>query len=120
MGKKGKGKIMAKIIIITSNEQYQVEIPVGSRILGAMDQLGLFIEAPCNGSGTCGKCKVQIIEEQTQETSWVLACQKQVTCNTVVKIPQGPDNDQKQIVQSDQKIETYLVREWQNKRNQFG
>lgn len=75
---------MSKIIIITSNEQYQVEVPRGSRILDAADQCGLAIETPCNGNRTCRKCKVQIIEEQTQQTSWVPAFQRPITCNSVV------------------------------------
>ncbi len=99
---------MAKITIITSDEQYEAEVPVGSRILAAADQVGLVIETPCNGSGTCGKCKVQINEDQTKETSWVLACQKQVTCDTIVQIPQRTANDPIQILQSGLERETEL------------
>jgi ferredoxin len=65
---------MAKFTIITSDDQYQVEVPVGSRILNVACQAGIALDACCDGN--CGNCKVQIIEEETQKTSWVLAWRK--------------------------------------------
>ena len=67
---------MAKFTIITSNDQYQVEVPVGSRILNVACQAGVALDTSCNGD--CGNCKVQIVEEETQKTSWVLACPKKL------------------------------------------
>jgi uncharacterized 2Fe-2S/4Fe-4S cluster protein (DUF4445 family) len=112
---------MAKIIIITSDEQYEAEVPVGSRILDAADQVGFVIETPCNGSGTCGKCKVQIIEDQSKETSWVLACQKQVTCDTIVQIPQRSASDPIQILQSGleraTELDSYIYKQYNTFRD---
>ncbi|MBU2703270.1 ferredoxin [Sporomusaceae bacterium BoRhaA] len=65
---------MAKFTIITSDDQYQVEVSVGSRILNVACQAGIALDTLCDGN--CGNCKVQIIEEETQKTLWVLAWRK--------------------------------------------
>lgn len=71
----------------------QVEVPAGTTVLQAARQAGLIIEAPCDGIGTCGKCKVRRLAGQTvassskvnhrlsaeeQAAGWILACQEEV------------------------------------------
>ena len=40
------------------NESRCIEVEEGILLLDAIRSAGLDIETPCNGSGTCGKCKV--------------------------------------------------------------
>jgi len=39
----------------------KIAVEQGESVLDASLKLGLFIDAPCAGNGTCGKCKVKII-----------------------------------------------------------
>ena len=40
------------------NENISIEVKKGTVLLDAIRKAGLSIEAPCNGMGICGKCKV--------------------------------------------------------------
>jgi uncharacterized 2Fe-2S/4Fe-4S cluster protein (DUF4445 family) len=60
------------------------------------------IEFPCGGKGTCGKCKVKVLEGDIEETEfhrqklqqlcltseWRLACLSKCTCNLTLEIDQ--------------------------------
>ncbi len=73
----------------------------GTSILEAAARAGLVIEAPCGGSGTCGKCRVRVTlnpprptpEEQRVfpaaelRAGWRLACRSRVAAELVVTIP---------------------------------
>jgi uncharacterized 2Fe-2S/4Fe-4S cluster protein (DUF4445 family) len=39
-----------------------VRVPTGTLLLDAAQQAAIGVEAPCNGKGTCGKCRVRIVE----------------------------------------------------------
>lgn len=36
--------------------------PVGSKLLGALADAQLFVPSACGGGGTCGQCKVRVLE----------------------------------------------------------
>ncbi|RBP68951.1 uncharacterized 2Fe-2S/4Fe-4S cluster protein (DUF4445 family) [Alkalibaculum bacchi] len=69
-------------------------------LINVIRNVGVHIDAPCNGSGTCGKCKVKLIEgkvgtianghrltdEQSQQ-GFILACQSIVTSPIIVEVP---------------------------------
>jgi uncharacterized 2Fe-2S/4Fe-4S cluster protein (DUF4445 family) len=68
-----------------------LEVPVGTSLLAAARELGLSLEAPCDGVGSCGKCKAKAsplsaLRESSHEwltqaeraEGWVLACQSAV------------------------------------------
>lgn len=40
-----------------------IEVPAGSSLLDAVRRARIRLEAPCNGGGTCGKCKVRLDDE---------------------------------------------------------
>lgn len=70
------------------------EIQEGETILSAAKKAGIIIESPCNGVGTCGKCRVKIknihsadikyeegrhhLKPEDIENGYVLACQTKV------------------------------------------
>ena len=43
-----------------------VRVPRGSSLLDAARLAGAELEAPCNGAGSCGKCRVQLLEDAAQ------------------------------------------------------
>ena len=78
-----------------------VSILPDTRILEAAARVGLTIDTPCGGTGTCGSCRVQLIhgacapsetdrqvfsEEELQD-GWRLGCQAIVETETVVRVP---------------------------------
>ncbi|MDR1142065.1 MAG: 2Fe-2S iron-sulfur cluster binding domain-containing protein, partial [Planctomycetaceae bacterium] len=60
------------------NEQKTIFVSHETTILEAARQLGITLETPCNGIGSCGKCKVKI------GTDIVLACRTKITENVEV------------------------------------
>lgn len=69
---------MVKIKFV--NEGITVKVKKGTTILQASREAGIVIESPCNGMGTCGKCKVKI-----QSEGYALACQTKVTEDIAVE-----------------------------------
>ncbi|HEY8678436.1 MAG TPA: ASKHA domain-containing protein [Candidatus Dormibacteraeota bacterium] len=77
-------------------------VPPGTTLFSAAHWIGLPIDSTCGGRGTCGKCKVQIVEgaaaltaadsKQLEareiEAGWRLSCQARVYEDTVVTVPQ--------------------------------
>lgn len=56
-----------------------IEADKAQSILTSLTQGGIYAAAPCNGKGTCGKCKIRIIEGAVQpgefDEGFCLACQ---------------------------------------------
>lgn len=91
---------MHKVIFMAEGKQ-QASITVNDRenLLEAARKAGIIIDTPCNGNGTCGKCKVRIAEgsvrttdngqltEEEKANGWVLACMSEVTEDVEVEIP---------------------------------
>ena len=47
---------------IVVNEERTLKTPVGSKLLGALADEKLFIASACGGGGTCGQCRVKVLE----------------------------------------------------------
>ena len=76
--------------------------PTNQSLLESLREAGIVLDAVCNGRGTCGRCKVKVIdpqgvptrEEQIRLTRTELnrgiryACQYRPTIETVVEIPE--------------------------------
>lgn len=77
----------------------KVTIKAGDNLLTAAAQADVLINASCGGDGTCGKCKVKVVNERikseprsrlTEEDiakGYVLACQTPVWTDLTVEIP---------------------------------
>lgn len=80
---------MAKVVFRPSGKTIECEI--GDNLLEIARRADVYIEAPCNGSKSCGKCKVKLLSGEVQqevsthlsdedkENGYVLAC-----CSTIV------------------------------------
>ncbi|WP_217126477.1 NADH:ubiquinone reductase (Na(+)-transporting) subunit F [Hydrogenophilus thiooxidans] len=44
------------------NGERTIEAPVGSKLLGALADAKLFVSSACGGGGSCGQCKVKVLE----------------------------------------------------------
>jgi uncharacterized 2Fe-2S/4Fe-4S cluster protein (DUF4445 family) len=77
-------------------------VPPGTTLFSAAHWIGLPIDSTCGGRGTCGKCKVQILDGSAEITSadkkqlrasevdagWRLSCQAKVYQDTTVNVPE--------------------------------
>ncbi|MEF2876941.1 MAG: ASKHA domain-containing protein [Blautia sp.] len=64
-------------------EKTALEVPAGTTLMSALKEAGIFLDAPCAGHGTCGKCLVKISRDgKPWET--VKACQEKITNATVI------------------------------------
>lgn len=64
-------------------DELTVSIPKGTNLLRALQDKGVFLDAPCGGLGLCRKCVVRIGGED------VLSCQTAVEADMTVTIPPG-------------------------------
>jgi len=49
-------------ISLTINDDKNLDIPVGGKLMGALADAGIFIPSACGGGGTCGQCTVKVLE----------------------------------------------------------
>jgi len=47
---------------INVNDKLDVSVRAGSRLLGALADAGIFVPSACGGGGTCGQCRVKVLE----------------------------------------------------------
>ena len=56
-----KAKLVATgNVKIRINEQKNISVPAGGKLLGALADAGVFVSSACGGGGTCAQCKVHI------------------------------------------------------------
>jgi Na+-transporting NADH:ubiquinone oxidoreductase subunit F len=49
-------------IALNINEDKNIDIPVGGKLMNALADAGIFIPSACGGGGTCGQCTVKVLE----------------------------------------------------------
>jgi uncharacterized 2Fe-2S/4Fe-4S cluster protein (DUF4445 family) len=77
-------------------------VPEGTTLFNAAHWAGIPIESTCGGRGTCGKCKVQVLEGHAERTladyrhvsdgldeGWRLSCQCEVGGDMTVHVPKA-------------------------------
>jgi Na+-transporting NADH:ubiquinone oxidoreductase subunit F len=47
---------------IKVNGERDLRAPIGGRLLGTLADEGIFVPSACGGGGTCGQCRVQVLE----------------------------------------------------------
>ena len=68
-----------------SPSEIEIRVPAGTLLSSAAKNAGVFIDSPCGGNGTCGKCVVLLTRGDKQER--VLACQ------TIIEQDSGSGTD---------------------------
>ncbi len=49
-------------ININDDEKRQLEVPVGGKLLNVLAENEIYLPSACGGGGTCGECRVKIVE----------------------------------------------------------
>ena len=47
---------------VVINDERTIASPMGLKLLGALGDAGLFVASACGGGGTCGQCRVRVLE----------------------------------------------------------
>ena len=88
---------------ITINGDKTLSVEQGSSVLSTLGQQGIFIPSACGGKGSCGQCRLQIIEgggeildserphftRKEIKNHWRLSCQCKVRGDMAVKVPES-------------------------------
>jgi Na+-transporting NADH:ubiquinone oxidoreductase subunit F len=53
--------VASGLVQITVNEQKELTIPAGGKLLNALAAEGIFVSSACGGGGTCAQCKVRVV-----------------------------------------------------------
>ncbi len=94
--------IQKKLEVVYKPFDKATRVPPGTTLFSAAHWIGLPIDSTCGGRGTCGKCKVQVLEGGAEitiadrkqlrpgelEAGWRLSCQAKVYEDTTVTVPE--------------------------------
>jgi len=112
---------MAEVIFYPEGRSVTVE--EGVTILQAARKAGIVIESPCNGAGTCGKCKVKLDKEslknvvaggkhhlskEQEEQGYVLSCQAKIMGSISVEVISSQKNGTLKILSEGQSFDVGL------------
>ncbi|MEM6469867.1 MAG: NADH:ubiquinone reductase (Na(+)-transporting) subunit F [Planctomycetota bacterium] len=109
---------------IMINEQKEIEIPAGGKLLGALADAGIFVSSACGGGGTCAQCKVKVtdgggeilateqdhINKKEAAEGERLSCQVAVKQDMTVEVPEEAFETKKWecTVRSNQNVATFI------------
>nr|VFK45454.1 MAG: Na+-transporting NADH:ubiquinone oxidoreductase subunit F [Candidatus Kentron sp. TC]VFK52653.1 MAG: Na+-transporting NADH:ubiquinone oxidoreductase subunit F [Candidatus Kentron sp. TC]VFK60793.1 MAG: Na+-transporting NADH:ubiquinone oxidoreductase subunit F [Candidatus Kentron sp. TC] len=88
-------------VTVMVNDEREIQVPVGMKLLGALANVHLFIPSACGGGGSCGQCRIKVFEGGgailPTETSFIkkreategtrLSCQVAVKQNMRIQVP---------------------------------
>ena len=110
-----------KILI---NDQKEVEVPAGGKLLGVLADQGIFVSSACGGGGTCAQCKVKVLEgggeilatekehisRKDAQGGERLSCQVAVKQDMKVKVPDEAFDTKKWecTVKSNENVATFI------------
>ena len=91
---------MSKVIFqIEGGSPVTIECNTGDNLLEAARRANVAIDAPCSGNGSCGKCRVKLIEgtldsiksrhisDEEWDAGWRLSCCSKVSGDCTVMVP---------------------------------
>ena len=90
-----------KVRISINDGKKEIEIESGKSLLNSLHEGGVMLSSACGGKGSCGQCKVQVIEgggdilptetvhfsRKEQQDHWRLGCQVKVKDNMKIQVP---------------------------------
>lgn len=98
----------------TGSGDLKVSAPSHSSLLELAQEAGIAIDAPCGGAGTCGKCRVRLIEgdlaaedaiglsPEDKADGWRLSCKSEVIEDVVIELPDFANAWQKGLKVNDE------------------
>ncbi|MDO5572131.1 MAG: NADH:ubiquinone reductase (Na(+)-transporting) subunit F [Bacteroidales bacterium] len=88
-----------KVVI---NKEKETETEIGTTVLSALQQSGIFLSSACGGGGKCGQCRCQVesgageilptevgfYSRKQIKDNWRLACQAKIKEDAVIQVPE--------------------------------
>lgn len=105
---------MPDVTFFREDTTVSLTVASGASLLEAARQGGMLVESPCNGTGTCGKCKVRIVQPESliqpagasprisaeeRRQGIVLACTTLVDRDLTVEVSSRQDSRNVRIIQ---------------------
>jgi len=90
---------MPEVKFSVLDREVKTEVPEGTTLLEAASEAGVQINSICGGKGACGKCKVRVLEGDTEVDSlatlkidevkagYTLACQTRIKSDAAIEVP---------------------------------
>lgn len=89
-------------VTITINDEKELKTPAGGKLLSALAGNGIFLSSACGGGGSCGQCRVDVLEgggdllpteashinKREAREGCRLACQVAVKQDMKIKVPE--------------------------------
>ena len=90
-------------VTITINDDKQVSVPTGNSLLSTLAQQDIHIPSACGGKGSCGQCRVRVLEgggsilptelphfsRKEVQDHWRLGCQVKVKEDLKIAVPES-------------------------------
>lgn len=90
-------------VVININGQKNIEVNQGESLLTTLSENGIYLSSACGGKGSCGQCKVQVLEgggeildvekghfsRKQIKDHYRLGCQCKVKGNLSIKVPES-------------------------------
>jgi Na+-transporting NADH:ubiquinone oxidoreductase subunit F len=120
-----KSLLVAKgsIKILVNNEK-ELTVPIGGKLMGALANEGIFVSSACGGGGTCAQCKVRVFEgggeilptekghinRRQAADGYRLSCQVAVKQNMKIEVPHEAFETKKWVckVRSNHNVATFI------------
>ena len=109
---------------IMVNEQKELSVPAGGKLMGALADAGIFVSSACGGGGTCAQCIVKVTEgggdilateknhinKREEREGCRLSCQVAVKQDMVVEVPEEAFETKKWecTVRSNHNVATFI------------
>ncbi|MBR1882377.1 MAG: NADH:ubiquinone reductase (Na(+)-transporting) subunit F [Muribaculaceae bacterium] len=92
-----------KVKININGGTKELEVNTGSSLLSTLQSEGVMLSSACGGKGSCGQCKVQVVEgggeilptetvhfsRKEQQDHWRLGCQVKVKDDLAIRVPES-------------------------------
>jgi uncharacterized 2Fe-2S/4Fe-4S cluster protein (DUF4445 family) len=81
-------------------DDVRIKVSKDTNLLEAAQKADIYVNASCNGQGSCGKCRLilesgtvkniptSLLSDGEKEKGYILACQTKITENIVIRIPE--------------------------------
>lgn len=123
--------LLAKSFLVSSgnikilvNDQKEISVPAGGKLMSALAEEGIFVSSACGGGGTCAQCEVKVlsgggdilptetghISKREAREGCRLSCQVAVKQDMVVEVPDEAFDTKKWecTVRSNQNVATFI------------
>jgi uncharacterized 2Fe-2S/4Fe-4S cluster protein (DUF4445 family) len=89
-----------EVTVVFQPNDVRIKVPKGTNLLEAAQKADVYVNASCNGQGSCGKCRLilesgnlkktptSLLSDREKKSGYILACQTKVSDNVVIRVPE--------------------------------